>query len=220
MKKLPLLALFTAIFCAGVIAQSNTAAGSSSRTIFRPTKAQITEVQEMFKARGEYSGPTAGRMNPEIRAAIRRFQGQNGLRTTGTLNRATLEALGIELTESQKAIPVSPNSYASPPPSANTGRPAEVQRTSSRTEDPKPKRPPIFRANKDQIIEAQKTLRSAGFYTGSDTGRLDNPTRQGLRQYQRANNIRVTGTLNAVTLRAMGIELTERQKEIEAAAVN
>lgn len=219
MKRFPLLALLTAIFCAGVLAQSQP--DTSSRTIFRPTRAQITEVQDMFKARGEYNGTSTGRMNPEIRAAIRRFQGQNGLRATGTLNRATLEALGIELTESQKAIPVSPNSYATPPPAGETRRnQAETRTAAPRNTEQRSSRAPIFRANKDQIIHAQKTLRSAGFYSGGETGRLDNPTRQGLRQYQRANDIRVTGTLNAVTLRAMGIELTERQKEIEAATVN
>jgi len=73
-------------------------------------------------------------------------------------------------------------------------------------------RKPIFRANKDQIKQAQKTLKERGFYAGEETGKLDPGTRDGLRKYQAAEGLKVTGTLNKVTLEKMGVVLTDKQK--------
>src|SRR4030095_7300247 len=69
-------------------------------------------------------------------------------------------------------------------------------------------RKPIFRANKDQIQQAQKILKDRVFYAGEQTGKLDDDTRAGLKQYQAAENIKVTGTLNKLTLEKMAIVLT------------
>jgi peptidoglycan hydrolase-like protein with peptidoglycan-binding domain len=76
------------------------------------------------------------------------------------------------------------------------------------------KRGPVFRANKDQIKQAQAILKQRGFYTGEQTGKLDPDTRAGLKKYQEAEKIKVTGTLNRVTLEKMNIQLTEKQKAI------
>ena len=81
----------------------------------------------------------------------------------------------------------------------------------SNTAAKKPRKP-IFRATKDQIQQAQKILKDRGFYTGEQTGKLDPDTRAGLRKFQAAENIKVTGTLNKVTLEKMGVVLTEKQK--------
>jgi peptidoglycan hydrolase-like protein with peptidoglycan-binding domain len=77
---------------------------------------------------------------------------------------------------------------------------------------PKPPRKPIFRANKDQIKQAQKIVKDRGFYAGEETGKLDDDTRAGLKKYQAAENLKVTGTLNKVTLEKMGVALTDKQK--------
>ena len=77
---------------------------------------------------------------------------------------------------------------------------------------PARKRGPIFRANKDQIMQAQKILKDRGFYSGEETGKLDDDTRAGLKKYQEAENLKVTGTLNKITLEKMGIVLTDKQK--------
>lgn len=73
-------------------------------------------------------------------------------------------------------------------------------------------RKPIFRANKDQIKQAQAILKQRGFYSGEETGKLDDDTRGGLRKYQDAEKIKVTGTLNKLTLEKMGVILTDKQK--------
>jgi peptidoglycan hydrolase-like protein with peptidoglycan-binding domain len=80
------------------------------------------------------------------------------------------------------------------------------------TQNANKKRGPVFRANKDQIKQAQAILKQRGFYAGEQTGKLDDATRSGLRQYQGAENLKVTGTLNKVTLEKMSIVLTDKQR--------
>ena len=85
--------------------------------------------------------------------------------------------------------------------------------STSNNSTPKTKpRKPIFRASKDQIQQAQKILKDRGFYGGEQTGKLDDDTRAGLKKYQEAENIKVTGTLNKLTLEKMSIVLTDKQK--------
>ena len=77
---------------------------------------------------------------------------------------------------------------------------------------PKKKRGPVFRANKDQIKQAQALLKQRSFYAGEQTGKLDPDTRAGLKKFQEAEKIKVTGTLNRLTLEKMNITLTDKQK--------
>lgn len=74
------------------------------------------------------------------------------------------------------------------------------------------KRGPVFRATKDQIKQAQAILRQRTFYAGEQTGKLDTDTRSGLRKYQEAEGLKVTGTLNKITLEKMNITLTDKQR--------
>ncbi len=76
------------------------------------------------------------------------------------------------------------------------------------------KRGPIFRATKEQINQAQAILKQRGFYAGEQLGKLDDATREGLRKYQHAEGLKVTGTLNKVTLEKMSIVLTDKQKSM------
>jgi peptidoglycan hydrolase-like protein with peptidoglycan-binding domain len=76
------------------------------------------------------------------------------------------------------------------------------------------KRGPVFRATKEQINQAQALLKSRGFYSGEQIGKLDDATREGLRKYQQAEGLKITGTLNKITLEKMNIALTEKQKSM------
>jgi len=73
-------------------------------------------------------------------------------------------------------------------------------------------RKPIFRATLDQIKQAQAILKQRSLYAGDQTGKLDDATRAGLKKYQEAEGVKVTGTLNKLTLEKMGITLTDKQK--------
>jgi peptidoglycan hydrolase-like protein with peptidoglycan-binding domain len=80
------------------------------------------------------------------------------------------------------------------------------------TKNANKKRGPVFRATKDQIKQAQAILKQRGFYAGEQTGKLDDATRAGLKLYQQAENLKVTGTLNKITLEKMNIALTDKQR--------
>ena len=91
---------------------------------------------------------------------------------------------------------------------------AQTSTSSTSTATKQTKRGPVFRANKDQINQAQAILKSRGFYGGDQIGKLDEATREGLRKYQQAEGLKVTGTLNKITLEKMNIALTEKQKSM------
>lgn len=91
---------------------------------------------------------------------------------------------------------------------------AQTSTSSTSTTTKQTKRGPIFRATKEQINQAQAILKSRGFYNGEQIGKLDEATREGLRKYQQAEGLRVTGTLNKITLEKMNIALTEKQKSM------
>src|SRR5215813_8141294 len=82
----------------------------------------------------------------------------------------------------------------------------------SATNVSKSKRGPIFRATADQVKQAQALLKQRNMYSGEQTGKLSTDTRAGLKEYQKAEGLKVTGTLNKTTLMKMGIELTDKQK--------
>lgn len=221
MKKIFLAVSILALACVTALAQpSSIASASNSKSsssttpksrgpVFRPTKDQIQQVQKILNDKKLYAGTPSGKYDDDTRAGIKSFQKDNGLKQTGTLNRATLEKFGVTLTDSQKAIPVDPNSFAS----ADAGKSTKSKPASSDG----PKRPAPFRANSDQISAAQKVLRDGKMLTGGENGKLDDPTREALKKYQDANKLKATGGLNAATLDKMGITLTDAQKANVAA---
>ncbi len=194
MKKLIFLIFASLFLSVSMNAQTTTETPATEKTkkqIFRATKDQITEVQKKLKS------PETGKMDDDFRAEIKKYQSANGLKETGTLNRATLEKMGIALTDKQKEIPVDPNSFAD----------ADEDKTTTK------KKSPIFRATKDQIVAAQKHLKEKNLYAGEATGTLDPATRASLKAFQEASGMKGTGTLNQATLEKMGIALTDKQKE-------
>lgn len=222
-RKFLLLAAVLFVFAGFADAQgsavlSPTTAASTDKPkrapIFRPNKDQIKQVQTMLKEKKLYAGDASGTYNNETRAGIKSFQKDSGLRETGTLNRATLEKFGVVLTDKQKEMPVTDSSMT-PDAGTSTSKKPKAEKAASANKtatDDKPKRAPVFRANKDQISAAQKMLKSKSMYSGDETGKLDDATRDGLKKFQDANGVKVTGTLNAATLEKMGIALTDKQK--------
>ena len=116
------------------------------------------------------------------------------------MNRLLWVALSLVLLFSMVAIAQNSNT-------STTGTKTNSNKTSTNAN-----RKPIFRANADQIKQAQALLKQRNFYSGEQTGKLDTATRAGLKQYQQAEGLKVTGTLNKVTLEKMGIALTDKQR--------
>ncbi len=220
MKSLHIVLLLSLLSVGAVSAYGQTSTtenGSASTTagskegaakrgpVFRANKDQVIAAQTALRSKGVYSGDATGKLDAATRDSLKSYQGSNGLRATGTLNRATLEKMGIALTDKQKAIPVSASSYGS----AAKSRSKKPRSASGSGDAP---RRAVFRATKEQVIEAQRLLKTGGMYSGDETGKLDDPTREGLKKYQEANGVKATGTLNQATLEKMGIALTDKQK--------
>jgi peptidoglycan hydrolase-like protein with peptidoglycan-binding domain len=216
MKTVLSIAFAIMLLAGGALAQAQTAATTTSTETkaskspaFRSTKDQVRKAQTMLKEKKLFAGDATGTSSDEWKTAVKEYQSSNGLARTGSLNRATLEKMGIELTDNQKAIPVNPKHFASadsPKASKTTAASAETKSTDG------PKRPAPFRANGDQIKAAQRMLKEGKMYTGDESGKLDDATRDAIGKYQQANNVKVTKTLNAATLDKMGIALTSEQK--------
>ncbi len=192
-------------------ASSSTDASASTKhaPVFKASKEQVMQAQKMLKDKGDYAGEETGKLDDATRAALRKYQTAEAMPATGTLNRATLEKMNISLTDKQKMIPVSEKK------SMTTEKVASEKMASENKG--KPKSAGVFRANKDQITQAQKMLKDKAMYSGDASGKLDDPTRDGLKKFQEANGLKVTGTLNHETLEKMNITLTDKQKSMVAA---
>lgn len=229
-KKITMVLSISLFFAAAAAAQGTSTVGATSSNadapkkapIFRPTKDQIEQVQTILKQKSFYDGDADGKYNDSTRAGIKSFQKGNGLKETGTLNRATLEKFGVELTDNQMKIPVSPGSFASGDDSkkSKASKSSSAKMSSDADSSEKPKRAAPFRANSEQIKTAQRMLKNKSMYSGGETGKLDDDTREGLKKFQDSSGIKVTGTLNAITLEKMGIPLTDKQKADAAAQKN
>ena len=71
-------------------------ATQSSRAMTSPVNAsedQIKAVQQQLKTAGDYKGSVDGKMGPEMKQALEKFQKQHGLQATGALDQETLAAL-------------------------------------------------------------------------------------------------------------------------------
>jgi peptidoglycan hydrolase-like protein with peptidoglycan-binding domain len=177
---------------------SNTNSSESKRSpVFRANKDQIIQAQTMLKQKGHYSGDPTGKLDDSTRDALKKFQDSEKIRATGTLNRITLEKMGIVLTDSQKLIPVSESSKT----------PASSSESKTRKS--------VFRATKNQIMQAQKILKDKNLYTGDQDGQMNNGFRDSLKKYQEMEKLKVTGTLSRETVEKMGIQLTDTQKAMQ-----
>lgn len=59
----------------------------------------------------------------------------------------------------------------------------------------------------EQIKKVQTALKEKGFFTGTETGKMDEETKNAIRKYQRAQGIPETGNLDEVTAKGLGIQL-------------
>ena len=122
---------------------------------FRATKDQVMMAQKMLKL------TETGKNNPETKTAIKKYQADNGLKTNGSLNRETLEKMGIDLTDKQKSMPMKP----------------ATEKTAKDSTGKTPRKA-VFRASKEQIMQVQKMLKV------EETGKLDDKTREAIKKYQ------------------------------------
>lgn len=66
-----------------------------------------------------------------------------------------------------------------------------------------------LKLNKEEIIALQNALTKDGFYKGTANGIIDTATKQALRDYQKANQLKITGEPNKATLDKLGVAYAE-----------
>ncbi len=88
------------------------------------TPDQIKAAQQQLQTAGLYNGPTDGMMDPDTRAALARFQQQNGLHRTERLDRQTLARLnGSQTTGVGSSTPSGATAPTSAGGNATTAQP-------------------------------------------------------------------------------------------------
>lgn len=184
---------------------------------FRPTKDQITQGQQILINEKLFTGKATGTYG-DSRPAIKAYQKAHGLEENGKFDRATLEKMGIALTDAQKrTLGIQLVSNVEPMVSAvKDGKPATANQQ-TKAADNGPKRPAPFQANDDQIMALQKVLKDGKMFDGAADGKRSDALKDAVKKYQTANNLGATGGINAATLQKAGIALTDKQKEQVAA---
>lgn len=61
--------------------------------------------------------------------------------------------------------------------------------------------------SRSEILEIERALQARGFDPGNVDGEIDEQTRQALRSFQQANNLRATGDIDAQTARELGVDV-------------
>ena len=82
----------------------------------------VRQTQQQLKAQGLYNGPADGLVGPEMQRALARYQQQNGLRQTGTLDEQTVARLGTNtgpvVGANTPPAGTTPSAGMTPPPAA------------------------------------------------------------------------------------------------------
>ena len=65
----------------------------SSQTSAALANDDIRQAQQVLQAQGFYDGPIDGALNQKTQEALYKYQGQNGLSITGSLDQATIRSL-------------------------------------------------------------------------------------------------------------------------------
>ena len=124
--------------------QPSPSAASSSAATPAPTSTapggneSVRNAQQRLQAAGLYNGPTDGVMDPDTRAAIARYQQQNGLQRTESLDEATLARLNGRrsrgrsggTTDSREVVTWLPSAFLRP---SDPRQPARCRRAWFRT---------------------------------------------------------------------------------------
>ncbi|HEV7701317.1 MAG TPA: peptidoglycan-binding domain-containing protein [Pyrinomonadaceae bacterium] len=176
---------------------------------FRATKDQIKQGQQILITQKLWTGEATG-VYGTSRDGIKAYQKANGLDVNGKFDRATLEKMGISLTDKQKGIAA--------PTTTSTAKGDSTKQIAAGGQDTAGvKRPAPFQATKDQITALQKILKDGKMYDGEANGERSDALKESVKKYQTANSLNATGGINAATLQKAGIALTDKQKEQVAA---
>jgi len=93
---------------------------------------EVRQAQQQLQVQGLYKGPIDGKVGSEMHRALARYQRQNGLRQTGTLDEQTVARIGGGAGPAIGSTTPPAGSEAAPAGSGSmTGRPAASPSTTS-----------------------------------------------------------------------------------------
>lgn len=194
----------------------------------------VRQVQQILNDRGFRTG-VDGIMGPRTQAALKRFQRARDLDPTGQLNRQTLVALGIQKSDStagddenrydretirsaqrtlnNRGFNAGPANGSMAPQTRAALRDFQKSENLQETGLLNPGTlqalgiPPgdTLVLSNPLVRQVQQRLKSRGFDAGPADGRMGPSTRAALREFQRAEDLPVTGRPDRETLSALGI---------------
>jgi len=168
--------------------QSNASVSQNSSNT-NNSNSMMSQAQQQLKQQGFYTGNVDGIFGPKTRMAIRRYQQSKNLNQSGALDQATLSSLGLS--------------------GSNTGEAARSADQSSTNGNNAPGENSSGKISSDRVRDAQQKLARDGYYNGKVDGMMNDGTRSAIRQYQKDNNLPVTGHLNRETAKSMGINTSQ-----------
>lgn len=219
--------LATALAAAGI------ASASAADAPYVDSKT-VRQVQKTLSDRGFRTGGIDGRMGPQTQAALVNFQRSEKLQPTGKLDSETLAALGVQKgggklgysREIIRKVQQTLNARGYKAGAAN-GELGETTQTALRAFQKSENIAATGRLNSrtlaalgipegkasaggtaassDTIRQVQRKLAERGYRAGAADGVMGRTTRSALMEFQRAENLAVTGRADRQTLSALGI---------------
>lgn len=194
----------------------------------------VRQVQQILNDRGFRTG-VDGLMGPRTQAALKRFQRARNLEPTGQLNRQTLVALGIQKSDSaandeenrydsatirsaqrtlnNRGFAAGPASGTMTPQTRAALKDFQKSENLQETGQLNPGTlaalgiPPgdTLVLSSPLVRQMQQRLKDRGYEAGPADGRMGAATRAAIREFQRSENLPVTGRPDRQTLSALGI---------------
>jgi peptidoglycan hydrolase-like protein with peptidoglycan-binding domain len=194
-------------------------------------RAQVKSVQQTLSAKGYDPGPADGALGPRTRGAIRAYQVANGLSASGAIDATLLSSLGIaggtapsggtagttliaaiegELVERNYAAGVidgvldrqARNAIAAFQEDAGlsvTGQASQTLLDRLRTSSIRNE----SNETSYMVWQVEELLDDRGYRVGTLDGTLDSETREGIEDFQKDANLKVTGNVNNRLLAAL-----------------
>jgi peptidoglycan hydrolase-like protein with peptidoglycan-binding domain len=224
--------LVAALAAAAMAAPMATASAADAPFVDSQT---VRQVQKTLNDRGFRTGGVDGRMGPQTQAALVNFQRAEKLQPTGKLDGQTLAALGLQesggalgynpeiIRKVQETL--NARGYKAGAPNGKLGETtrnalrafqkseniAASGRLNSRTlsalgiAEGAASAGSTAPASRDAIREVQRKLAERGYRPGSADGIMGRATRAALMEFQRKENLAVTGRADRRTLEALGV---------------
>ena len=151
---------------APLVAQNPTAGMFQSQIVVVAYDVRVQRAQRLLNTLGYDAGPEDGLMGAKTRSALREYQADRRLPTTGDINRETMQSLRAEAGKGRAS-----------------GDVATQSSTSTSAQDAESKR---------LLIDIQTELRRRGYDVPIVNGTLDERTKQAIADYQRTEGLLVT----------------------------